>query len=282
MMLEKSNFSDIVCRELSLDCKKGDMSDWNEMLERIDKKDKKVKIALVGKYVRLHDAYLSVAEALRHAGFENSAEIDIKWVDSELITEYTVEELLSDCDGILVPGGFGNRGIEGKITAAKYARENNIPYLGICLGMQIAVIEFARNVLNLSDANSSEFVADGKNSVIDLMEEQQGTTKKGGTMRLGAYPCKIKSGSVLENAYKQSEIQERHRHRYEFNNKYREMFENKGMCISGTSPNGMLVEAVEIPENKFFVGVQYHPEFKSRPNHAHPLFREFIKAAIKG
>ncbi len=282
MMLEKSNFSDIVCRELSLDCKKGDMSDWNEMLERIDKKDKKVKIALVGKYVRLHDAYLSVAEALRHAGFENSAEIDIKWVDSELITEYTVEELLSDCDGILVPGGFGNRGIEGKITAAKYARENNIPYLGICLGMQIAVIEFARNVLNLSDANSSEFVEDGKNSVIDLMEEQQGTTKKGGTMRLGAYPCKIKSGSVLENAYKQSEIQERHRHRYEFNNKYREMFENKGMCISGTSPNGMLVEAVEIPENKFFVGVQYHPEFKSRPNHAHPLFREFIKAAIKG
>ncbi len=281
-MLEKSNFSDIVCRELSLDCPPCDMTEWNSMIERIEKRDKTVKIALVGKYVRLHDAYLSVAEALNHAGFENGANIEIKWVDSELITEYTVKELLSDCDGILVPGGFGNRGIEGKITAAKYARENNIPYLGICLGMQIAVIEFARSILGISDANSSEFIPEGQNSVIDLMEEQHGTTQKGGTMRLGAYPCNIKANSVLERAYGEKEIQERHRHRYEFNNKYREQFENNGMKISGTSPNGMLVEAVEIPENKFFVGVQYHPEFKSRPNHAHPLFREFVKSAMKG
>lgn len=281
LMLEESNFSNIVCRELSLTCPPCDLSEWNKMLERINHRDKDVKIAIVGKYVKLHDAYLSVAESLNHAGFETGANIDIKWVDSELVTEYTVKDLLSDCDGILVPGGFGNRGIEGKITAVKYARENNIPYFGICLGMQSAVIEFARNVIELKDANSGEFAPEGKNLVIDLMEEQQGVVLKGGTMRLGAYPCVAKDRTMLKKVYGDSEISERHRHRYEFNNKFREEFENAGMVISGTSPNGLLVEAIEIPENDFFVGVQYHPEFKSRPNHAHPLFRGFVEATIR-
>ena len=282
LMLEKNNFSNIVCRELALECPECDMTEWNKMIDRINKRDKRVSIAIVGKYVRLHDAYLSVAEALNHAGFETGAVVDIKWVDSELVTEYTVHDLLSGCDGILVPGGFGNRGIEGKITAVKYARENDIPYLGICLGMQAAVIEFARNVLNMKDADSSEFLPDGKCLVIDLMNDQKGSVSKGGTMRLGAYPCRIKDKSVLWRAYGLPEIQERHRHRYEFNNRFREDFENSGMDISGTSPNGLLVEAVEIPKNRFFVGVQYHPEFKSRPNHAHPLFTEFVKAALGG
>ena len=280
LMLEKNHFSDIVCRELSLNTPACDLTEWKNMLKRIDERNKKVKIAIVGKYVQLHDAYLSVAEALYHGGFENSAAIDIKWVDSELVTTYTVEDLLSDCDGILIPGGFGDRGIDGKIEATKYARENNIPYLGICLGMQTAVIEFAKNVLGLKDANSREFSEDSENCVIDLMPDQQGNLPKGGTMRLGTYPCKIKSGTILERAYGSTEINERHRHRYEFNNSFREELEKAGLCVSGTSPNGMLVEAVEIPKNKFFVGVQYHPEFKSRPNHAHPLFKEFIKAAI--
>lgn len=280
LMLEEHNFSDIVCSELLLDCPKPDMSEWTEMLNRINARTKRVKIGLVGKYVQLHDAYLSVAEALYHGGFENSAEVEIKWVDSELVTEYTVKDLLSDCDGILIPGGFGDRGVDGKISASKYARENNIPYLGICLGMQTAVIEFAKNVLNLKEANSSEFNSRGEYSVIDLMPDQQGNLPKGGTMRLGAYPCKIRSGTLLERAYNKTDIEERHRHRYEFNNKYRELFEENGMLVSGTSPNGMLVEAVEIPTNRFFVGVQYHPEFKSRPNHAHPLFKEFIKASL--
>ncbi|MDR1628209.1 MAG: CTP synthase [Oscillospiraceae bacterium] len=279
-MLEKSNFSDIVCRELSLNCPPCDMDEWNKMLSRIDGRNKIVKIAIVGKYIKLHDAYLSVSEALNHAGFELGGNIDIKWIDSKIVTEYTVNELLSDCSGVLVPGGFGNRGIEGKIMAAKFARENNIPYLGICLGMQAAVIEFARNVFNMKDANSSEFSKDSNYLVIDLMEEQQGIVTKGGTMRLGAYPCKIKENTLMHRAYGKTEIYERHRHRYEFNNKFREDFENSKMVISGTSPNGMLVEAVEIPENTFFVGVQYHPEFKSRPNRAHSLFKKFVESAL--
>lgn len=280
LMLEESKFSDIVCRELSIKCPPCDLTEWNKMLERINNRDKQVRIAIVGKYVKLHDAYLSVAEALNHAGFEFGTKVDIKWIDSELVTEYTVKEMLSDCDGILVPGGFGNRGIEGKVTAIKYARENDVPYLGICLGMQVAVIEFARNVLGLKDANSKEFDPEGKNLVIDLMEQQQGVALKGGTMRLGAYPCVAKKGTVLEGLYEKSEFSERHRHRYEFNNKFREKFENMGMKISGTSPNGILVEAIEVRDNTFFVGVQYHPEFKSRPNHAHPLFKGLIKAAL--
>ncbi|MGN0557955.1 MAG: CTP synthase [Acutalibacteraceae bacterium] len=281
MMLEKNNFSDVVCRELNIESKKPDMSEWEQMLERINSRNKDVTIALCGKYVQLHDAYLSVAEALRHAGYENAAHVHIKWVDTELITEYTVNDLLGDVDGILVPGGFGNRGVEGKITAAKYARENNIPYLGICLGMQTAVIEYARNVLGFEDANSGEFAPDSKHKVIDLMLDQMGVEDMGGTMRLGAYPCVIKKGSMLEKSYSKPEISERHRHRYEFNNEFRESFEKGGMSITGTSPNGMLVEAVEIPQNRFYVGVQYHPEFKSRPNNAHPLFREFIKASCE-
>ena len=281
-MLEESNFSNVVCRELNIAVdKKPDLTEWKEMLERINNRTKKCTIALCGKYVALHDAYLSVAEALRHAGFENSADVDIKWVDCELITKYKADELLGDVDGILVPGGFGNRGVEGKVMAAKYAREHNIPYLGICLGMQTAVIEYARHVLGYEDANSGEFAPDGKHNVIDLMPEQLGVEDMGGTMRLGAYPCVIKKDSMMAKAYGKEEVSERHRHRYEFNNDYREEIEKAGMKITGTSPNGLLVEAVEIPENRFFVGVQYHPEFKSRPNRAHPLFREFIKASLE-
>ncbi|MGN0551514.1 MAG: CTP synthase [Acutalibacteraceae bacterium] len=282
LMLEKNNFCDIVCRELNLETKQSDMTEWLEMLERIESRNKSVRIALVGKYVQLHDAYLSVAEALHHAGYENAAHVDIKWVDAELVTEYTVKDLLGDCKGILVPGGFGDRGVEGKITAAKFARENNIPYLGICLGMQTAVIEFGRNVLSLQDANSGEFAPESENKVIDLMPDQKGVVTKGGTMRLGAYPCKIRENSRMAQAYGKKEIAERHRHRFEFNNTYRDLYEENGMLVTGTSPNGLLVEAVEVPENRFYVGVQYHPEFKSRPNHAHPLFREFVKAAIEG
>ncbi len=279
LMLEKANFSDIVCRELNINAPKADMSEWQEMLDRINTREKTVKIALCGKYVQLHDAYLSVAEALRHAGYENKAFIDINWIDTELITDYTADELLGDVDGILVPGGFGNRGVEGKIIAAKYAREHDIPYLGICLGMQTAVIEFARNVLGFNDADSGEFAPESKHKVIDLMPDQKGIVDMGGTMRLGAYPCKVRRNTIMERAYGESVISERHRHRYEFNNEFRSQFEENGMIFTGTSPNGMLVEAVEIPENRFYIGVQYHPEFKSRPNHAHPLFREFIKAA---
>ena len=280
IMLENQHFSDIVCRELKIDCPTCNLSEWNDMLKSIETRNKKVKIALVGKYVKLHDAYLSVAEALRHAGYENQAIVDIEWVDAELVNENSAKELFLNCDGILVPGGFGDRGIEGKICAAKFARENNIPYLGICLGMHIAVIEFAQNVLGLKNANSREFDPYSPNCVIDLMPDQKGVVSKGGTMRLGAYPCSVKEGSILNKAYGKLTLEERHRHRYEFNNEFREAFEKSGMIICGTSPDNRLVEAVEIPENKFFVAVQYHPEFKSRPNHAHPLFREFIKASL--
>lgn len=281
MMLEESNLSEIVCRELHLECGGTyDMDEWIAMLERIAKRDRSVTIAIVGKYVKLHDAYLSVAEALNHAGFENGCVVNIKWVDAEEVDENSAEALLGDCKGILVPGGFGDRGIQGKIAAARYAREKEIPYLGICLGMQIAVIEFAQNVLGLKDANSSEFDENGRHSVIDLMPDQYGDIPKGGTMRLGAYPCRVKAGSMMEKAYGKELIHERHRHRYEFNNEYRDLMEKNGMLITGTSPDGRLVEAVEIPANDFFVGVQYHPEFKSRPNQAHPLFQEFVRAAL--
>ena len=279
-MLEESNFSSIVCRELGLEDKPADMREWEEMTERIKNSDKEVTIALVGKYVQLHDAYLSVAEALKHGGWENGANVNIEWVDSETLTPDTVEDILGKCDGILVPGGFGNRGIEGKITAIKFARENDIPFLGICLGMQMAVVEFARNVIGLKNANSSEFVPEGDCSVIHWMPDQRGDIQMGGTMRLGAYPCSIKPGTELERAYGKSDIAERHRHRYEFNNLYRDKFKEAGMVFSGLSPDERLVEAVELPEKTFFVGVQYHPEFKSRPNHAHPLFRELIRAAL--
>jgi CTP synthase len=278
-MLEESNFSEIVCKRLNLDPRVIDMTEWNKMLERIAARDKQVDIALCGKYVQLHDAYLSVAESLAHAGYENLAKVNIKWVDTEELNEDNYKEVLKDVDGILVPGGFGNRGIEGKLLCARYARENNVPYLGICLGMQTAVIEYARDVLGYKDANSSEFDPNSKHCVIDLMPDQHGV-KMGGTMRLGAYPCKV-VGKLMKKAYGKDEISERHRHRYEFNNDFREEIEKAGMKIAGTSPNGLLVEAVEIPANDFFLGVQFHPEFKSRPQSAHPVFREFIKAAVK-
>lgn len=279
-MLEESNFSSIVCRELGLEDKPGDMTEWEEMTQRIKNSDKEVTIALVGKYVQLHDAYLSVAEALKHGGWENGANVNIEWVDSEELNADTVGAFLGGCDGVLVPGGFGNRGIEGKIAAIKFARENDIPFLGICLGMQMAVVEFARNVIGLKNANSSEFVPEGDCSVIHWMPDQRGDIQMGGTMRLGAYPCAVQPGTVLEKAYGKSDIAERHRHRYEFNNLYRDQFKEAGMVFSGLSPDERLVEAVELPEKTFFVAVQYHPEFKSRPNHAHPLFRDLIKAAL--
>ena len=279
MMLEKSDFSTTVCKILHLDPKEIDLREWEEMLARIHSRSKEVKIALCGKYVDLHDAYLSVAEALAHGGYETDAKVEIDWIDSEKITESNVEKRLKGADGILIPGGFGPRGVEGKVVACKYAREHNIPYLGICLGMQVAVIEYARSVLGLPDANSSEFFPEGKHSVIDLMPDQYGV-RMGGTMRLGAYPCKV-LGKQMRAAYGKDLVSERHRHRYEFNNDYREAFEKAGMTIAGTSPDGTLCEAVELDGNDFFVGVQFHPEFKSRPNSAHPLFREFIRAALR-
>ena len=281
IMLEKANFSDVVCRELKLNVGKPDLTDWNEMLESIKGRNKKVTIGLVGKYVQLHDAYLSVAEAIRHAGYVYSTRINIEWIDSEQITDDNAAEILGGCDGIIVPGGFGDRGIPGMISTAKYARENNVPYLGICLGMQIAVIEFARNVCKIKDANSGEFDENTSNKVIDFMPDQSDSINKGGTLRLGAYPCSIKEGTKMFECYGENLISERHRHRYEFNNEYLEVLENGGLLISGTSPDKSIVETVEVPGNVFFVGVQFHPEFKSRPNKAHPLFMGLVRAALK-
>ena len=281
LMLEDSGFSKIVCRELGIEAGEPDLDYWREMVDRIKNLQDHVTIGLVGKYVQLHDAYLSVAEALRHAGYENSAKVDIKWIDSEKITEENAEETFKGIDGIIVPGGFGDRGIEGMITSARYARTHHVPYFGICLGMQIAVIEYARNVLGISDANSGEFDELCKNKVIDFMPGQSDTIDKGGTLRLGAYPCMVKTGSRLEECYGAPEISERHRHRYEFNNDYREKFEAAGAVFAGTSPDNRLVEEMELPDEDFYLGVQYHPEFKSRPDKAHPLFKGFIREAGK-
>ncbi|MGI6012958.1 MAG: CTP synthase [Oscillospiraceae bacterium] len=280
LMLEKNRFSDIVCRELQLDAPEPDLTDWNVMLENIKNLNKEVTIGLVGKYVQLHDAYLSVAEALRHAGYVYGANVHVEWIDSETITEENVADVLQGCDGILVPGGFGNRGIEGKITTAHYARKKGIPYLGICLGMQIAVIEFARYVCGLRDANSGEFDELSPHKVIDFMPDQNNEMNKGGTLRLGAYPCKIVPGTKLSTYYGSDLIHERHRHRYEFNNDYRALMQEKGLVISGTSPDERIVETIELPEHPFYLGVQFHPEFKSRPNKAHPLFKGLISAAL--
>ncbi len=281
IMLKEEKLDEIVCRELQLVTKTPDLSEWETMLGRIKASRNHVKIALVGKYIQLHDAYLSVMEALKHAGWENGAQVTIDWVDSELVNEKTVEHLLSGAQGILVPGGFGDRGIEGKILSAKYAREHKVPYLGICLGMQIAVIEYARNVLGFTDAHSSEFNPASTHPVIALMPDQMGNIPKGGTMRLGSYPCVIATGTDLAKSYRNEQlIAERHRHRYEFNNTFRQTFLDAGLVICGTSPDGSLVEAVELREHPFYVGVQYHPEFKSRPNRAHPVFRQFIEASL--
>ena len=280
LMLERSDFSSVVCRELGIDAPEIDLSEWTEMVKLIEKRTKSVDIGLIGKYVGLHDAYLSVAEALRHAGYYHNACVNIHWIDSEEITPANAQEKLSNLDGILVPGGFGSRGIEGMITAAEYARKNDIPYFGICLGMQIAVIEYARNVAGIKDANSGEFDELCKHKVIDFMPGQSEDIDKGGTLRLGSYPCRIKTGSAMERCYCRSLISERHRHRYEFNNDYREILEKHGLTLSGLSPDGRLVETVELTERPFFIGVQYHPEFKSRPNRPHPLFMGFIGAAL--
>ena len=282
LMLEESNFSKEVCDALGLaDAPEPDLSEWVAMVEKIKACSRKVRIALVGKYVKLHDAYISVVESLKHGGYEHNAEIDIKWVDSELLTPDNVAETLGDCDGIIVPGGFGGRGIEGMIAAAQYARENDVPYFGICLGMQIVVIEFARHVLGLADANSTEINPDTDAPVIDIMPDQKNITDKGGTMRLGKYPCRITPDTRLFAAYGEEEISERHRHRYEFNNDYRDRMRAAGLTLGGISPDGRLVESVELSDHRWYLGVQYHPEFKSRPNRAHPLFRDYIGAAVE-
>ena len=282
LMLEDEDFSLIVCRELGLWTRPPQLDEWREMVARIKSLQYRVTIGLVGKYVQLHDAYLSVAEALRHAGYACNARVEIRWIDSETVTEGTVAEALAGCDGIIVPGGFGDRGVEGMVVTARYAREHDIPYLGICLGMQVAVIEFARHVCGLTDATSGEFDPSSPHKVIDFLPDQDETVSKGGTLRLGAYPCRIAAGSVMRRCYGSEEIRERHRHRYEFNNDYRELLQDKGLCLCGQSPDGYIVEAVELGEKRFFVGVQFHPEFKSRPNHPHPLFVGLISASLGG
>lgn len=281
LFLEKEHLSAVVCRELGLHTPEPDLREWEALVASIKNRGRSVRIGLVGKYVRLHDAYLSVAEALRHAGYALDSEIDIRWIDSGTITEETKDAVLEGLDGILVPGGFGDRGIEGMILAAQYARENGLPYFGICLGMQIAVIEYARHAAGIWDASSGEFAPDCAHKVIDFMPGQSDEIDKGGTLRLGSYPCVIAEGTTMERCYGGTFISERHRHRYEFNNDYRSCLVEAGLILSGLSPDGRLVETVELSDRPFYVGVQYHPEFKSRPNKPHPLFKGFIAAALE-
>ena len=289
LMLEKEGLAVDVCKHLKLKNVEAKNEEWQKMIEHFKKIDekyentdkKKVNVAIVGKYVKLEDSYLSVVESIKHAAYENGVKADIKFIDCETVTNRNAKEKLQGIDGIIVPGGFGGRGIEGKIHTVKYARENNIPFLGICLGMQMAVVEFARDVLNIKDANSLEFDEKTKNPVIHIMESQKNITKKGGTMRLGAYPCILKKSSLASKLYKTEEISERHRHRYEFNNEYRKIMEDNGMTISGTSPDGELVEIVEIKNHPYFIASQFHPELKSRPDKPHPLFVGLLKAAKK-
>ena len=281
LLLEREGLSGVVCRKLGLECPEPRLDEWREMTQRMKNARRSVTVALVGKYVQLHDAYLSVAEALQHAAASFGARADIKWVDSEELCGENVGAVLGGADGILVPGGFGDRGIEGMILAARYARENDVPYLGICLGMQIAVIEFARNVLGWSDASSEEFTSCSQHPVIALMPDQQGVTAKGGTMRLGKYPCVLSQQSRAYKYYGEGLIYERHRHRYEVNNEFREVISERGLVPVGLSPDGHLVEMVENPSCKWFVASQFHPEFKSRPNKPHPLFAGFIEASLK-
>ena len=279
LMLEEAGLAKAVCEVLGLPVSKPHLEEWRAMVERAKRPAGRLEIALVGKYVALHDAYISVVEALTHGGIENGVQVDVRWVDSEDINDSNAAELLAGCAGIIVPGGFGNRGIEGMISAVCWARENQVPYLGICLGMQMAVVEFARHVAGLADAHSSELAATA-HPVIDLMPDQQGITDKGGTMRLGAYPCYITTHDTRAyQAYGAEDISERHRHRYEFNNDFRSLLTEKGLVLSGLSPDGKLVEMVELPDHPWFLAVQFHPEFKSRPNRAHPLFRDFVAAA---
>ena len=281
LALEDQGLSGIVCRELGLETPEPDLTEWKAMVEKIKGVERCVEIGLVGKYMQLHDAYLSVAEALKTAGYMQGAKVNIHWIDSETVTEENVPEVLAGLDGILVPGGFGSRGIEGMICACRYAREKGLPYFGICLGMQIMVIEFARHVLGWEQANSGEFDPDGSCKVIDFMPDQNAEKDLGGTLRLGSYPCMVQPGTTFERCYKQPQIAERHRHRYEVNNEYRDALQAAGLTFGGLSPDGRLVEASELSDRPFFLGVQYHPEFKSRPTKAHPLFYGFIEAALK-
>ena len=280
LMLEEANISSIICRELGIHAPEPDLTEWREMVERVRHQNRKVRIGLVGKYVQLHDAYLSVAEALRHAGYAQDTKVEIEWIDSETLTDQNTDEILSKVQGIIVPGGFGGRGIEGMILTARYAREHHIPYFGICLGMQIAVIEYARNKAGLTGANSHEFDETAPYQVIHFMPGQNDEIEKGGTLRLGKYPCILKENTVIARSYGRTEISERHRHRYEFVNAFRDTLQNAGLCLSGISPDGELVETVELSDEAFYVGVQFHPEFKSRPNKPHPLFVSFIGAAL--
>ena len=286
LMLEEAHLSGIVCRELGIDAPAPDLAEWRALVARIHHQSKSVRIGLVGKYVQLHDAYLSVAEALRHAGYaldgggSASTKVEIEWIDSETLTADNHVEILSKVSGIIVPGGFGSRGIEGMILAARYAREHHVPYFGICLGMQIAVIEYARHVAGLENANSHEFDEQSPHQVIHYMPDQNDDIDKGGTLRLGKYPCVLRPGTAIAACYGATGISERHRHRYEFNNAYRDALTSAGLTLSGLSPDGRLVETIEIPGERFFIGVQFHPEFKSRPNKPHPLFMGFVGAAL--
>ncbi|GAJ38434.1 CTP synthase [Saccharococcus caldoxylosilyticus] len=281
LMLQEQKLDQIVCDHLKLNCKEADMTEWKALVEKVRNLSRTTKIALVGKYVELQDAYISVVEALRHAGYAFDTDIDIKWINSEHVNRENVAELLGDADGILVPGGFGDRGIEGKIEAIRYAREQKVPFLGICLGMQLASIEFARNVVGLKEAHSAEFDPNTPHPIIDLLPEQKDIEDLGGTLRLGLYPCKLQEGTLAYEAYQDEVIYERHRHRYEFNNHYRQMMEQHGFVFSGTSPDGRLVEIIELKDHPWFVAAQFHPEFTSRPTRPQPLFREFVKASLK-
>lgn len=280
LMLHRNGLDQVVCRELHLAAPEPDLQEWLRVIRKVETRNKTVEIAVVGKYVGLHDAYLSVTESLHHAGYEAGTHIHIRWVDSEEVSDQTAGKLLAGIHGMIIPGGFGDRGIEGKIAACRFAREQDIPFLGICLGMQIAVIEFARHVCGLADAHSGEFQAFSTHRVIDLMPEQVGVQNKGGTMRLGAYPCQAVTGTRLAKLYGKERFSERHRHRYEVNNDFREQLIQAGLVIGGASPDKHLVEAVELPDRRFFIGVQFHPEFKSRPNKPHPLFLGLVRAAL--
>ena len=282
LMLEGEGFADKVCEALKLERREPDLKDWIELVERFQEPKQEVTIALVGKYIQLHDAYLSVVEALQHGGIAHCARVRIKWVQADDLTAEgaNLDEVFSDVQGILVPGGFGNRGVEGKMLAAQYAREHGVPYLGICLGMQIAVIEFARHVAGMDGANSTEFDPDTAYPVIDIMPDQRGKVQTGGTMRLGHYDCRLTDGTRARGLYGAEDIVERHRHRFEFNNEYRQRLEAAGLTVSGVNPERNLVEVVELKDHPWFIGCQYHPEFKSRPNRPHPLFAGLVGAAI--
>ena len=280
LLLADENLDGVVCRKLNLRTPQPDLEVWRQMVQREKNARRRVRIALVGKYTQLHDAYLSVVEALNHAGTANDAIVEMQWVDSETVTEESAAAVLSGCGGILVPGGFGDRGIAGMLHAVRFAREREIPFFGICLGMQMAVVEFARNVLGWQDADSAEFSEDSPHKVIDLMPEQEHITKKGGTMRLGRYPCVLSEDCRSRTLYGEAEIFERHRHRYEFSNAYRRELTTAGLSLAGFSPDGNLVEIIELPEHPWFVGVQFHPEFRSRPDRPHPLFSGFVEAAL--